>query len=1243
MKKTFYIIALGLLWFLWITFADVNSLNIAPTTQSAISGSLVTFTVTWTNTTGDVYLKYILPNTANYSVMYQNATMTPLNVALLTLGIEHDPLFLIPANSNFSVTVTGKMITTTRAFPLLYTTWLFATDMQMTSVFTSAIAQILPVSDLLISNILTWFNPISSGDIVSYYIVLQNIWSDIATGITFISTFPIPTLGTPIATFNNVPYTYTYINYPQDFVWTWLNNLNPWTSTIITLSAPLTQNFPVGTPFSQIAKTTTITSEYTTGNNSATATGSVTWRPDLRVTKTFLQPRPSFSWDKAIFVITYGNSWYTIANGVMLHDTVSPQISRSSFGSLWSGQGSASLSLWNIPAGSGGTIIMTGYLNGTYPSPGTTITNTVSIDMTGQEITTWNNYSTVSWWVISKPRIAIDILANNLSKPQMDTPPYWSWSQIMIQAVSGDIVKLTMNYINTGNTVCYGANITLAWLTGFTSYTTIPNSLWNIPAGSGGTLLFTWIVGPKNFTSFTPKSTITCGEWSWFMTANDQVKINEPLVCGDGMITQTEQCDPSAPTTLYSGQSCDSCMIVTHSIINSACINYQYTNSLWWISTGQACDSANLEITNPTCNIMTWLAPTVIGNNYSVNLTCKGDNTTPTTPITIDCRNGHFLTGFGSSLNGTCTYASSFVGAAQCDVAGNAPERCRVPISIHAGNCESLDARDGTVALVDENGDAESRFRCTTVNGATAQTMTIDCWNDTYHTEHNVSVLNAVCRYTNEHNIPKQYPVKCTVDGVDAPRCQENLIIDEGKLWYCGDGIREWYENCDDGDNNWEPWYCTKWCDVPWSAMVGCFNIGNTNISIQKSELLPFRWTLDNTGNIINGNSCNGQPDGKIPSDTIKCFFKIYNGDYPESNGVAVDSFQSQCNENARGNYLAFKYFLAKQNERRSLKNAFGKYYRDASDFVHNTFWEYKIVLDKVSYQYCRSDGRDPWTEIDRVCSVNFTVTQPYLAQKSSFGLTPRATTISLDGYKMIDGTELIRSTDLADIMVLNASTYDGGNSITTMMDKFITKYKKLAIKYTTIKSEEQYDINAYKVPGKNIVVFKGTGTLVYTSWTTMTEPFTVIVDWPNLKINGSIEKTNAMFLVNRGNITFMPSTDACIKTDVIKGIFVTNQWSFTAGPDLTNKLDRKRCAFGWLKVQGVLIGDGIEDLVTSRRSQLNGRFYVWWSSEASIKSERRNEIFNGASVLIEYSPSLWSALPPGASEFTKALDVYKQ
>jgi hypothetical protein len=72
-------------------------------------------------------------------------------------------------------------------------------------------------------------------------------------------------------------------------------------------------------------------------------------------------------------------------------------------------------------------------------------------------------------------------------------------------------------------------------------------------------------------------------------------------------------------------------------------------------------------------------------------------------------------------------------------------------------------------------------------------------------------------------------------------------------------------------------------------------------------------------------------------------------------------------------------------------------------------------------------------------------------------------------------------------------------------------------------------------------------------------------------------------------------------------------------------------------------MGNGIDNLVQARRSQLNGRFYVGGTSDAAIKAERRNEIFNGASVLIEYSPSLWSALPPGASEFTKALDIYKQ
>lgn len=99
--------------------------------------------------------------------------------------------------------------------------------------------------------------------------------------------------------------------------------------------------------------------------------------------------------------------------------------------------------------------------------------------------------------------------------------------------------------------------------------------------------------------------------------------------------------------------------------------------------------------------------------------------------------------------------------------------------------------------------------------------------------------------------------------------------------------------------------------------------------------------------------------------------------------------------------------------------------------------------------------------------------------------------------------------------MVLNASDYDGGGEVAIMMDAFINKYSKLAVKDRIIQSIEGNDIITYKVPGQNIVVFKGAGTLKYTDGLTSDKPFTVIVDGPSIQINGSIERTNAMFLVN--------------------------------------------------------------------------------------------------------------------------------
>ncbi|HMS91198.1 MAG TPA: hypothetical protein PKC87_03205, partial [Candidatus Absconditabacterales bacterium] len=819
-----------------------------------------------------------------------------------------------------------------------------------------------------------------------------------------------------------------------------------------------------------------------------------------------------------------------------------------------------------------------------------------------------------------------------------------SGPNVLIQAVSGDVVKLTITYANHGNATGANATIGLSGTQGFVSLGTYNGNIGTLPINTTGVIIITGIVGPKNYISFSPTARLT---YNTNQTITDSITIQEPFVCGDGLLTRTEMCDTAGNIgVLFSGQVCENqqgmCILRTTSIINKACINYQYINNLGVVTTGQDCDEVELPLVTPSCASMTGSSPIVTNNGYDVNLNCRANNATANTPITIDCGNGTSLLGSGLLFNGVCSYTGSFIGHAQCKVANdiNNPN-CKVPVSLNAGQCKSLTALDGRIALVDANNDASSRFRCETINGITAQKITITCGDGNQHVTNNASFLEATCEYNNV-DTPQSYNVRCLVDEVFTPICQENIVVDKGGLGYCGDGIREGYEDCDDGElNGTSQSDCSLGCDLG-GSMMGCFNVGNTSISIQKGEILPFRWTLDYKENIIPGNSCDGEEERKIPEESIMCTFNVYNGVHTEADGDPLFTIVKKCNTDDRGNDPLFDYFL--HQGWRSLTNSFGRYALNTDEFVDDIFGEYKLSLDKVSYNYCLGDNEYVGTEIDRVCNVDFAVTQQYLAQKSSFGLTPRATDIPLEGYKMIDGDELIDSTDLDEIMVLDASDYDGGDEVAVMMDAFINKYAKLAVKAGVIQSIEGNDITTYKVPGQNIVVFKGAGTLKYTDGLTSDKPFTVIVDGPSIQINGSIEHTNAMFLVNEGDITFLPSADACSKTQVVKGIFITNRGSFLAGPDLANDdRDTAWCNFGGLKVQGILIGAGIEDLVQSRRSQLNGWFYVGGSSLAYIKAERRNEIFNGASVLIEYSPSLWSALPPGASEFTKALDIYKQ
>lgn len=177
----------------------------------------------------------------------------------------------------------------------------------------------------------------------------------------------------------------------------------------------------------------------------------------------------------------------------------------------------------------------------------------------------------------------------------------------------------------------------------------------------------------------------------------------------------------------------------------------------------------------------------------------------------------------------------------------------------------------------------------------------------------------------------------------------------------------------------------------------------------------------------------------------MQCEFRIFNGEKPESGKgstfgdynaptVTVDGEESiwrDCDidewDNGTGIYNLFKYFNAQSGNNYTLQKHDGRYALDFSDVkLNGVYGEYNIALYKVKYNYCENGGPKPGTPLDRVCETDFTVTKPYLAQKSSFGLTPTSTTINLSGYKDILQNDIIKKTDLDKIMVLDADEYQG-------------------------------------------------------------------------------------------------------------------------------------------------------------------------------------------------------------------------
>lgn len=955
-------------------------------------------------------------------------------------------------------------------------------------------------------------------------------------------------------------------------------------------------------------------------NNNFNISENLPGLADVYINHTML-PFSGFKiWDTVTYIITYGNSWFASAWNPMVNFTLPSSIEAT--------QTERNLGK-SISAGSNWTIVVTWTLK-QFLAAGTEFSSQARISTPSAQVTIGNDISLITGTVASYDNIAFTISAFNQTTPSLN-------NSSPMQAISGDVIRFTINYVNNGNVPANNITITIrnAGALAFEAYNPNLVTIW---VNQQWSVVLSWRISYRNFMPLSPIIEISYNN-TWISRT---FPIEEPYRCGDGVLTRDEVCEPWITTT-NPDQECEEiqevCTLVTKRITNRACVEIN------WIE--DVCSSEVINLKDPICNSVN-IQP-YNNNPTRVRVDCLWQYTNLNTPVTISCGNGDSYTGSANAgwlFSAECNYDSE-------REANNSTISCDVGNDIDNNACSTsvlscdLDLESKVVIFDADEEEGTVEVECSLDNNDTEAYLQIDCGNgDESDGDEPGDHIKYTCTYDEDDFEENEMNITCSINGRKS--CEDDVILDEWFVGICGNGVREWYEQCDWGGTRWEgdrKWLdCKRWCTLD-EAAGSCLSVGNANISVQNNEIMPFWWKIYDTRNITNSSRCDEDNEKNILGSSMECVFSLQ-----QPGEDSEEILEVPCNTKQLNYKTLFSNFYPE-----NWNTAFGNYYinfdtlSNSRIFDENILGEHKIRLDKVTYEYCACDGDDcDWeeTELQNACETNFAITKPYLVQKSAFGITPKATTIDLKNFKeMLKWDPLVDKTDLASVMVLSESEYAGFGVINPMIENFVYRMEKLAVSTTSYPEnlERQWISYAKKVPNKDIYILYGKG-----NWTTITiensteikKPFTLIIKDANLEIKGDIS-VNGMFIVQWWTISFNESTNStCTKPQVVKGIFVAS--NFSADSIVNNNLNKKWCNAGGLHVKWVLIGGGIEKLVNNRRSNLSSWFRVSWT-ESTIQIQRRNMIFNGASVLIEYSPELWQQLPPGADEFTKALEIYKK
>ena len=1190
-----------------VVSADDVALTMAPwTTVGTRSGDLVQYQLKYQNHSDhilfNVPLTVTLPPELQYSTLTDPAGTVSGQTVTRTIPVmwtgTYDTVLRTTLRADYNQ---GRVITTTGTIGDPTTD---ATPADNTTGYSFTIPG---YGDLAITKTLDTGTLLQkSGDIATFHVTLTNIGTSAVTGIILVDTltgdlsFVDSSLsGGRVSGKTVVRDSTTDQISPQGVLSTpALASLASGATITFTVRAALTANDASGTLYGNTITASSSTPDSTSGNNTATALGMVNVipAPILTVTKTFAGTSyPTELNDTADYTVVVSNVGTLTATGVTLTEVLPAQLTLVTtfpdYTRTLTTAGVVISGLPDITPGGNDTVTIRTRLAASYQNTTQVINKIIAAanGLTGITATATNT---------------ITRLGSDLSVTQ-------SISQSPIQNYSGNVFAYSVVVHNVGTTPANNTRtLTDTLPAGLTVASTSPTATingnvltWTSDADltGGAAQTFTINVRVASFlaANITNRATITTSDDT--NTSNNSVDLTTSTssLCGNGIVDYNagEQCDGSnMGIGALPGQVCSNTCSRTYSgVDNRAYVHYCDVN-------GQNCGDHSAEVIIPlnTSN--------AICTQISAETTLPIVTATPNVSVAYDCK---------SDTPGTIQL-----------------------------NC----------------GDASNTWQTIGTNTTSAR---------------------GTCAYTSYAN----YQPKCRVNANDAGACVQTVLIRTSRGGACGNGQMDAGEQCDLGATNnttigdWldndrtVPSTASQRGQVCGACQIGssqagpqeaCSAINSQAISIEKGEYLPFRWDIPNDS----VNSCgDAGAAGKILRTSLKCSIDLIgpggahtpipiplNGSSTAgSTDCSVDGWTVPGSIDPSNVYPLFKYF--QDQYFRNITTFPGRFYVSALDLSNqitaaggrDLYGEYKLQLNMLSYKFCDKQGNQvQGIPRQRVCQVDFAVTKPYLMQQGASSAQSNESFSNFYAITPTNNTSLLSLTDMGTLGRIATTDFNGGSQLPGLLSTLTSKYTKLAV---AIKANVPGAKSVLKVPGQNIYIINGDGAINISQFAQISTPFTFIINAPRVIIDNNIS-ANAM-IISQGTIRF--DVNSCQVRQTVNGIYIAKGgFERTAGtmvyngqsqyPQIiNNNFNNIRCNDGGLTVNGLLIGPNINNIVASRRSSLNTWFNSHGTNIPSVLTDRRNDLYNGASLLIKSNATLWTTLPPGALDLDNVLRVYRQ